>query len=115
MTTTDAAVKPHCRIGKIRAKNGAELRVLPGLAERNAKEAWTDLRSKVAKAEKHYGETLDGFILIAWDAEGWWSCFHRAGRMRHGNSLADFARGAVQRQFAYEESAQAIEDLLQNK
>ena len=115
MKPVRADADPHCRIGKIRGKNGAELRVLPGLAERNAKDAWEALHAKVGRTEELYGKTLDGFVFIAWDIEGFWSCWHRTGRMQHGNSLADFVRGAVQRQLAYEEAAEMLEDMLQNK
>lgn len=107
----------HCRIGKIRAKNGAVLHVLPGLAERNAKEAWAALEVSMSQAGdgEYYRTDLDGFILIAWNGELDWSCWHRVGRSQHPNTLAEFARGSVERQLGYERARKLFEDTLQNK
>lgn len=106
---------PHCRIGKIRAKSGAVLRVLPDLAKRNAKEAWTEFDGKLAHIRGVYANDLDGFILIAWNRNGFWNCSRRPGHAQHGNSLPDFARGAVQRQLSYEDAAELLEDTLRNR
>ena len=107
--------EPHCRIGKIRHKSGAVLRVLPGLAERNAKEAFSALCGKYARIRELYPSDLDGFVLIAWSREGDWSCWYRDGDLRHGNTLPDFARGALQRQIAMDDAQKLLEDTLCNR
>jgi hypothetical protein len=106
---------PHCRIGQIRAKSGAVVHVLPGLAERNAKEAFTALCGKYARVRELYGGDLDGFVLITWSRTGDWSCWYRDGDVRHGNTLPEFARGAVQRQIAMDDASKLLEDTLQNR
>lgn len=105
----------HCRIGKIRHKSGAELRVLPGLAERNAKEAFAALCRRYARVRELYADDLDGFVLLAWSRSGDWSCWYRDGDVRHGNTLPDFARGALQRQIAMDDAQELLETMLCNK
>lgn len=72
-------MNPHCRIGKIRFKNGAVLQLLP---DRRAQEhEWlaADLREAVESCiEPHHGE-MCGYAVVVWDTANDWSAAVRCG------------------------------------
>lgn len=103
------------RIGRIRFKNGVELRVIPNAKEAASKKAFEKLHRAVDGTEHHYGGLLDGYVLVVWDRDGYWSCFKEAGNLGHGNTLAAFVQGAVQRQIMVETACDEIERVLKNE
>lgn len=58
------------RIGEIRFKNGATMRLLPSARERDTQAAWEQLGLAIEQAEGLFGEQLAGFALQTWTWDG---------------------------------------------
>lgn len=68
------------RRGKIRLRNGAEVRVLDQASMRKPESAV--LRGELVEKAKYFADNwpdLGGFVVFVWDSRGYWSEAHRVG------------------------------------
>ena len=65
----------HCRIGKIKFKNGAEMRLLPNARERTTALVFSDLDRTLGHVRQMYAGDLGGYVLITWKHDGSFNSF----------------------------------------
>jgi hypothetical protein len=70
-------MNPHCRIGRVKLRNGGELRVLPVPARDDMKSLLMASAGRVASANDL---EMAGYCVIAWDVSGHYTCGWRIDR-----------------------------------
>lgn len=102
------------RIGRIRFKNGAELRVIPSADEQYAERAFSALDRSLGHVKQLYEGQLDGYALIVWDKDGNFNTFrHAAGRGIVGkNTMPVFVAEALRRDNCEDDFRSALKEIF---
>jgi len=73
------AVNRHCRIGKVRFKNGATIRLLPDKRAEEHQWLMADISRSVEVMDGQLNNMIAGYALVVWDSLGSWSAASRCG------------------------------------
>jgi len=94
--TTAVSIEPHCRIGRVRIKGGADLRIFDARAKRSAN-VWRQLRTAVVQMHDIYADDLAGFVLMPWDSGTQYNTYVIIEHGMTRNNLPEFAAEALRR------------------
>ena len=90
--------EPHCKIGRVRLKNGAHLYVLPDAKERETEKALKEFDRAASWVREFYDKDLRGFVVNPWNAAGQFNCFQYHDCLSLSrNTLPYFVAEAVRR------------------
>lgn len=92
-----------CRIGKVRFKNGTELRVIPNVKDKRVREVFADLDRARGWVDQLYGKDLQGYVLVVWDGDKGYNAFFQDGEIGL-NLLPTFVAEAVRRDVGQEDT-----------
>lgn len=73
------APEPNCRIGRIRLRNGAEVRVIDTKARPPKAAEYRRLIVDHAQFHAQHWPRMAGYVMLVWDAEASWSMAYRIG------------------------------------
>ena len=90
------SIEPHCRIGRVRIKGGADLRIFDARAKRSAN-VWRQLQVAVRQMHDWYAADLAGFVLIPWDSVTRYNAYVVIEHGMTRNNLPEFAAEALRR------------------
>lgn len=107
---------PHCRIGQIRAKSGAVVRVLPDANAQRSAKAFAELGLAMRYIDQYYSGCLDGFAIMVWTAEKNWNVYRYTKGHAYGiNDLPGVVAEALRREAASADAREMLENALQNR
>jgi hypothetical protein len=108
------AVDRHCRVGRVRLKGGAELRVLPSRREKHH----ADVMAHAARITTEMGRALDGTvcgsIIVLWTSDGYY-CIDVKGAESNPfpwPMLPTFAADAVRREIGQSDARNQVARML---
>lgn len=100
-----ARTDPHCRIGKVKLKGGAELKIFEGQRDRYVKKILADFHTASTDMAKCFEGCMDGFAIVAWNRDGAFLSMFRTGKAATVgvNNLPEYVSGALRRDIAEED------------
>ena len=93
--------QPHCRIGRVKFRNGASLHLLPDARERQTQIVLHDFAVATERIAASFGGARDfcGFAIVAWDSNSEYTCqfITNPPSALNRNTLPEFLAEAIRR------------------
>ena len=96
----------HCRVGRIKIKNGAEVRVL----ESNYDQVASELRQDVTTATRDH--EVAGYALVVWNRQRESLAYWSTGAVMPGDAMPDFVRRVLQRTTGIRDAQDTVNDMM---
>jgi hypothetical protein len=102
-----------CRIGRIKLRNGAEVRVIPSADEQYSKQAFSALGRALGHVGRLYEDELAGYALVVWNKRRLFNAFRHDARSTIGsNNMPSFVAEALRRENSEDDFRSALSEIF---
>ena len=96
----------HCRVGRVRMKNGADIRVLETTYNKVARELLSDAAIATRSDE------VAGYALVTWNRQRDAVAYWESGPVMPGDAMPDFVRRILQRTTGIRDAQDVVNHMI---